>query len=147
MAEQIGAERLALMSSWEIDQARQAGQLDDYVAELSTPVSHARPYTAPTGPDGKPVVQLTAAEVEALSPREKAAALQAGQLHAYMAGDLDPAKPEPEAPKRAATQFTAAHVALMSPEDVEFFRAEGKLVDYDSAQAADAAQPAGGVEL
>ncbi|MEU7380940.1 hypothetical protein AB0A91_13195 [Streptomyces sp. NPDC042207] len=99
MTKQIGAEQLGRMSGWEIDQARRAGQLDDYIAQLNTPTSHARPYTVPTDPEtGKTVVQLTAAEVEALSPREKVVALRRGQLAAYMAGDDNPARPEPEAP-------------------------------------------------
>lgn len=151
MPEQITAEQLGRMSLWEIDQAREAGRLEEYTAVLNAPTSHARPYEVPTDPEtGRPAVQLTAAEVEALAPEEKVAALQRGQLAAYMAGDNNPAKPEPEAPKRASFQFAADHVALMTPEDLAQFRAEGKLVDYDAAHPAESvepSQPAGGAEL
>ncbi|WP_330279163.1 hypothetical protein OHO83_09275 [Streptomyces sp. NBC_00569] len=63
----------------------------------------------------------------------KAQALQHSQLAVYMAGDHDPAKPGPEPPHRASFQFTAAHAALTTPEDMAQFQAQGKLVDYDAA--------------
>lgn len=149
MVEQLNAEQLAGMSPHQVAEARQAGRLDSLSAELSTPTSHVRPYTVPTDPTtGAPVVQLSGAEVDALSPEEKVRALNSGQLTAHMAGDDDPVKPEPAGPVRAEFQFGEAHVALMSAEDLAQFRAEGKLVDYDAAHPAEPApQPAGGAEL
>lgn len=136
MTEQITAQQMAGMSPREIAEAAEAGRLDAY---LSGPPMTARPYTAPADADGRPVVQLSGVEVEALSAAEKVAALGRGQLAAYMAGDNDPVNPpppEPPAPVRAAWQFTADHVALMEPGEIDRFRAEGKLADYDAAQAA-----------
>ncbi|GAB3169818.1 hypothetical protein [Streptomyces incanus] len=146
MPEQINAQQLAGMSPSEIDRAQRAGQLSDY---MNAPTSHARPYTVPTDPaTGRPVVQLSAAEVAALPAEGKVAALNAGQLVAHLAGDDDPVKPEPEAPARANFQFGDEHVALMSSEDLAQFRAEGKLVDYDAAHPeGSSGQPAGGAEL
>lgn len=146
MAEQIGAEQLAGMSPEEIESARRAGQLNDY---MNAPTSHARTYTAPADPEsGGVVVQLSAAEVEALSPEGKVRALERGELAAFMAGDNNPAKPAPAVPVRSAFQFGEAHVALMSAEDVVQFRAEGKLVDYDAVHPAEpVSESAGGAEL
>lgn len=105
MAEQIGSEQLARMSSWEIDQARAAGQLEELTAALNTPTSHVWPYTVPTDETGQPVVQLTAAEVEALSPEGMVTAMNRGQLAAYLSGDSSPTKPAPPArPEDAGTQ-------------------------------------------
>ncbi|MGW1399283.1 hypothetical protein ACWCRF_11545 [Streptomyces sp. NPDC002405] len=108
MSEQIGAEQLARMSSWEIDQARRAGRLDDYLAKLNTPTSKARPYTVPTDPEtGKPAVQLSGAEAAKLSRGELVEAQRRGQLTAWLAGDNNPPKPEPEPEMPAGAPQTA----------------------------------------
>lgn len=151
MTGQLTAEQLVGMTPHQISQAREAGQLDSYMAQVNTPTSTASPYTVPTDPvTGRPVSQLGKADVAAMTPEGISAALTAGRLVAYMAGDDNPPAPEREKPVRASFQFTEAHVELMTSEDLEQFRAEGKLVDYDDTHPAEPAEPvvsAGGAEL
>ncbi|MBD3544481.1 MULTISPECIES: hypothetical protein [Streptomyces] len=96
MSEQLTAEDVVGMTSWQISEARREGRLDDLTAQMAAPVSSARPYTVPTDPEtGRPVPQLGAAEVAAMSPKEIDAAAKAGKLTAYMAGhDVPPSGPE-----------------------------------------------------
>lgn len=139
-SEQLSGSDLVGMTPYQIDEARQAGRLDDFMVQVNAPTSHARPFTAPTDPvTGAPVAQLGAAAVAAMSPGEITAALKAGKLAAYQAGhDVAPPPPDEAAPApvRAGWQFTADHVALMDSDEVARYRAEGKLVDYDQAQTA-----------
>ncbi|WP_411097167.1 hypothetical protein [Streptomyces sp. 020-2-3H-GM] len=96
MSEQLTAEDVLGMTSWQISEARREGLLAGLEAQLSKPPSHARPFTVPTDLEtGRPVPQLGAAEVAAMSPKEIDAAGKAGKLTAYMAGhDVPPSGPE-----------------------------------------------------
>ncbi|MER6601830.1 hypothetical protein [Streptomyces parvus] len=140
MSGQLTAEDVVGMTEWQISEARREGRLADLEAQLAAPVSSARPYSVPTDPaTGRPVPQLGAAAVKALSVSELDAAAKAGKLTAYMAGhDVVPPSPDESAPPpvRASWQFNADHVALMDSDEVARFRAQGMLVDYDQAQAA-----------
>ncbi|MFD8943396.1 hypothetical protein ACFV00_15525 [Streptomyces californicus] len=140
MSEQLTAEDVVGMTEWQLNEARREGRLDDLLAQLAAPVSSARPFTVPTDPEtGRPVPQLGAAAVKALSVSELDAAAKAGKLTAYMAGhDVVPPPPDESAPPpvRASWQFTADHVALMDTDEVARYRAAGQLVDYDAQQAA-----------
>lgn len=152
MTEQLTAADLVRMTPFQVDEARRAGRLDDF---LNTPTSHGRPFTVPTDPaTGAPVPQLGAAAVAAMGPEQIVAAMKAGKLVAYQAGhEVVPPPPDEAAPApvRAGFQFTAGHVALMDTAEVAQYRAQGQLVDYDAAQSEAAptepVTPAAGVEL
>ncbi|MBT2425229.1 hypothetical protein J7F02_05895 [Streptomyces sp. ISL-112] len=140
MTEQLTAEDVVGMSEWQINEARREGRLDDLTAQLSAPVSSARPYTVPTDPaTGRPVPQLGAVEVKAMRPEEIVAAGKEGKLAAYAAGhDVPPPSPEVSAPApvRFGFQFGEQHIEHMTAEEVAGYRAKGNFYDYDQAQAA-----------
>ncbi|MFB7555341.1 hypothetical protein [Streptomyces brevispora] len=143
-SEQLSGSDLVGMTPYQIDEARRAGRLDDFMAQVNTPTSHARPFTAPTDPaTGAPVAQLGAGAVAAMSSGEIAAAAKAGKLAAYMAGhEVVPPSPDESAPApvRAGFQFGERHVELMDTDEVAQYRAAGQLYDYDQAQAAGGAE-------
>ncbi|MGW3927845.1 hypothetical protein ACWECC_07070 [Streptomyces microflavus] len=140
MTEQLTAEDVVGMTPCQISEARREGRLADLEAQLSAPVSSARPYTVPTDSvTGAPVPQLGAAALAAMRPEEATAAIRAGKFAAFAAGhEVPPPLPEVSAPApmRAGFQFGEGHVALMDTDEVASYRAAGQLVDYDQAQAA-----------